>query len=268
MTMLTMMLASVLSLSPCAQDGSIVSATRGITGRVFVESDTGIVRGRPDLDLESPMLVRLAKVRDIEGGGVACEIEFIGIDVGVFDLRDVLVFEDGSNIDRLDPIPIEIVSNLAQDAPTDLVLVAPPPTTLQGGYTAVLVAIGIVWVLVPVLAILRRLARRRPEPEPLERGPTLAEKIAPLVESASQRDLSIAEQGRLELLLYAHWQERLGLGSDRPSAVAQLRRHEVAGRLLRAVEGWLHEPHSVPPSRSEIAVLLDPYRHVPAGGVE
>lgn len=268
MTMLAMMLASMSLLISGTQDDPITSTTRGITGRVLIESDSGVVRGRPDLDLDSPILVRLAKVEDIGEGRVACELEFIGVDAGVFDLRDVLVFENGVSIDRLDPIPVEIVSNLARDAPTDLVLVAPPPALLEGGYSAALLTIGIVWVLIPVVVIVRRLFRPRPEPELFERGPTLAEKIAPLIESASQRELSIAEQGRLELLLYAHWQERLNLGSDRPNAVAQLRRHETAGRLLRAVERWLHEPHATAPSRSEIASLLEPYRHIPAGGVE
>lgn len=268
MTMPVTLLASMLSLAFVAQEDPVASATRGITGRVLIESESSVIRGRPDLDLESPLLVRLAKLEEIDGGGFACELEFIGIDVGVFDLRDVLVFEDGSSVEQLDPIPIEIVSNLARDAPTDLVLVSPPTAILEGGYSAALIAIGIAWILVPVVVLLRRLIRRRPEPEPVKRAPTLAEQIAPLVESAAKRDLSIAEQGRLELLLYAHWQEQLGLASDRPSAVEHLRHHEVAGRLLRAVERWLHERTSTPPSRAEIAVLLEPYRHVPAGGVE
>ena len=40
-----------------------VTVTRGITGRILVESEHGFVRGRPDLDLESPILVRVANVR-------------------------------------------------------------------------------------------------------------------------------------------------------------------------------------------------------------
>ena len=266
--MWTGLLASFLLSSCVLQGDPVASATRGITGKVRIESDASVIRGRPDLDRNSPLLVRLARVEPMSDGGIACELEFIGVNVGVFDLREVLVFEDGSSIDALDPIPIEIVSNLERDAPTDLALAAPPATTLGGGYTATLVAIGIAWVLVPVIVLLRRLLKHEPPVEPAPRGPTLAEKLAPLVESAANRDLSIAEQGRLELLLYAHWQDRLGLVRDRPGAVEYLRNHEVAGRLLRSVERWLHEPRAHPPSRSEINALLEPYRHVHAGGVE
>ena len=46
-----------------ASTGRTRAVTRGITGRIVVESEHGFVRGRPDLDLESPILVRVAKSR-------------------------------------------------------------------------------------------------------------------------------------------------------------------------------------------------------------
>ena len=95
-----------------------------------------------------------------------------------------------------------------------------------------------------------------PEPPP----PTIGERIAPIVEAAASRRLSIQEQGRLELLLYAHWQEELQLEDDRAVAFARLRRHEVAGALLRTVERWLHDPSGPEPDKREIAALLAPYR--------
>ena len=39
-----------------------------------------------------------------------------------------------------------------------------------------------------------------------------------------------------------------------------MRRHEVAGELLRAVERWLHDPDGPEPDEREIADLLEPYR--------
>ena len=101
------------------------SATRGITGQVRVLSASGLLRGRPDLDLESPLLVRLADYERLEDGRFACDLEFIGTEVGIFDLREVLVFENGTDIATIPPVSIEVVSNLAVDAPTDLVLAAP-----------------------------------------------------------------------------------------------------------------------------------------------
>jgi hypothetical protein len=240
-----------------AQD--MVTVTRGITGRLVVESEHGFVRGRPDLNLASPLLVRVAGVRIGPDRRHVSELEFIGTDVGEFDLREVLVFEDGGPIDRIGPQMIEVVSNLSANAPSDVFLAEAPSVTIGGGYRTILGAIGIAWLLVPVIVVTRRLLRRPPPQVEVVPPPTIAEKIAPLVEIAATRDLTVAEQGRLELLLYAYWQERLGLGPDRVRAVAELRGHLVAGRLLRSIEAWLHAPHQNPPTKREISDLLAPY---------
>ncbi len=54
---------------------------------------------------------------------------------------------------------------------------------------------------------------------------------------------------------------------DGPQAevVMRLRRDVEAGRLLRAVESWLHA-HTSPtaPAEGEVASLLEPYRRVAA----
>lgn len=266
MTLLACFLGCLVFTSPL-QDEVISSSTRGITGQVRILSDGGLLRGRPDLDLESPMLVRLASYEQLDDGRFACDLEYIGTEIGIFDLREVLVFDQGGSPASLDPIPIQIVSNLAVDAPTDLVLVMPPGNTLEGGYTVGLIVIACLWLLVPLLVLAARLGRPRIKPVPQEPEETLAERIAPLVDAAATRGLSIAEQGRLELLLYAHWQERLQLQADRPAAVAQLRTDREAGRLIRAVESWLHDPASPEPSREEISRLLEPYRTPANGGV-
>jgi hypothetical protein len=236
-----------------------VTVTRGITGRLVVESEHGFVRGRPDLDLGSPILVRVASVQTRPDNMRVSELEFIGTDVGEFDLRTVLVFEDGGPIERIGPQMIEIISNLSANAPSDVFLAEAAPAIIEGGYRAILIGIGIAWLLVPVVVVTRRLLRRPPPTIEVIPPPTIAEKIAPLVESAATRELTVAEQGRLELLLYAHWQERLGLGPDRVRAVSELRGHDVAGKLLRAIESWLHAPHQNPPSKREITDLLAPY---------
>ena len=252
----------ILLVSPVSplQDEVVGSATRGITGRVRIESNEGILRGRPDLDLESPLLVRLAAYEDLGDGRFASELDYIGTVAGTFDLRDVLVFESGAPVAELAPIPVEIVSNLSTDAPTDLVMAPPPASSLEGGYSVVLAVVCILWLLVPLIVLARRLVRRAPVVVPDPPAPTIGERIAPIVEAAASRRLSVEEQGRLELLLYAHWQEELKLDDDRALAVARLRRHELAGELLRTVERWLHDPNGPEPDEQEIADLLEPYR--------
>ena len=233
--------------------------TRGITGRIVVESEHGHVRGRPDQDLDSSILVRVAARDRTEGGRSVTELEFIGVDAGVFDLRDSLVFDDGGPTDRLDPLTIEIVSKLASDAPSDVFLAEAPPATIAGGYRTLLVAIAVVWIMIPVLVVIRRWLRRPPPPAVASSPPTLLDRLEPLVRSAADRELTVDEQGRLELLLHAYWRKRLGLEEDPVLAVGVIRQDPEAGRLLRRVESWLHAPDGRDPSAAEIVELLAPY---------
>ncbi|MCH2152233.1 MAG: hypothetical protein MK089_02730 [Phycisphaerales bacterium] len=256
MSLLLVVLTSIQDVDPMA------SATRGITGSVKVQIEDGTLRGRADLDLDSPLLVRVASIQPQESGSLY-ELEFIGTTPGLFDLRDVLVFADGSSTDLLPPLPVQIVSNLEDHAASDLSMTMPPATDIAGGYQTWIIIIGVLWILIPIVAIMAKFKQPSEEPQVEPTKPTLAEQLSPLVNAACNRNLSISEQGQLELLLYWHWQEELGLGSDRPEAVSRLRHHEIAGLLLRKVEAWLHDPRSTTPTQAELQDLLQPYRDSP-----
>lgn len=241
------------------------AATRGITGRIVVESEHGHVRGRPDLDLDSSILVRVADRDRTDDGRSITELEYIGVDAGVFDLRESIVFDDGGSIDRMPPLTIEIVSNLATDAPSDVFLAEAPPASIVGGYRKLLVVVAVVWILVPVAVMIRRRLRRPPPPPVAPTPPTVFDRLEPLVRRAVDRELTIEERGRLELLLFAHWSGRLGLADDPVEAVRRIRTDPEAGRLLRRVESWLHAPGGRTPSATELGELLAPYRETMPG---
>ena len=236
------------------------SAVRGITGNVRIEIDGGQVRGRPDLDLDSPLLVRIAGIEELGDDRRVFEVQFIGVNTGIYDLREVLVVDDVPAVDVLEPIPVEIISQLGEDAPTDVFVASTPPTWIPGGYWRSLLLLCVAWILVPIVVLLARLLRPRDQAVVMAPLPTIVERLQPLLAAANKGELSIAQQGELELLLYSHWQDQLELGGDRPTAIRLLRRHEVAGRLLRAVESWLHAPNHEEPSRDDMERLLDPYR--------
>jgi hypothetical protein len=88
---------------------------------------------------------------------------------------------------------------------------------------------------------------------------TLAERLRPLVESASRGQLGADEQAHLERMLIGHWRERLALDAlDASEAMSRLRAHPEAGALLRALEDWLHRP---PGSvQVDVEAMLAPYR--------
>ena len=250
---------------------SEAQVTRGITGSIQFVSEGIRVRPRLDLNLDSPILVRVASERDLGNGSIEYTIEYIGAREGLFDLRETLEGVDGTVLlaAALPPIPIEIVSHLEVDAPTDVFVTAEPGMELVGGYRWIVGIIVAAWALVPIVAWVRR---PRPEIEIVEvedSGPTLADQLQPLVEAAANRTLSTPERGRLELLLYGFWSETLGLDErDRAEAIQRLRRDAEAGAVLRSVEAWLHGRHEATVTPCEINLLLEPYRSSPARCVE
>jgi hypothetical protein len=241
-------------------------ATRGITGSVAVIDRGDGLRPRSDLDMDSPLLVRIAApLADESAGARSLVLEFIGTHEGVYDLRTVLERPDGSFPEDLAPIPIEIVRRLDPGAGTDVFMEERGARPITGGYRRTLVAIGVAWILVPALVAARRIAARGADAAEAPPAPaaSLAELLEPLLVAAADRSMTVEERGRLELLLSARLGERAGLaGVPRPEAIARLRRDESAGRVLLAVEGWLHRPGDPEDRRPEIARLLAPYRSV------
>lgn len=269
-------IAALVAGSP-AQDAPAPAATasatsdRGIAGAVEIVTDGSPLRARPEQTLDAPLLVRVARSEAGPDGRVRSRIEFIGTIVGEFDLRPLLEHVDGSPADAIPPIIVRIESTLPGDVGSDLYGGTSTERLHRTWYYAALAVGGIAWISVPVIVAVRRRLRRVPvaPPPPPAPTPSLADRLRPLVRSAIDGSLGVAGLGQLELLLYGHWRQRLGLeGLSQAQAVATLRRHPEAGRLLVAVERWLHDRGSAAgrPPDDEVESLLAPYREVPATG--
>jgi hypothetical protein len=97
---------------------------------------------------------------------------------------------------------------------------------------------------------------------------SLAEQLRPLVEAARVGTLDLSKRAELERLLIGYWSKRLGLVDQHPAdALAEMKRHEEAGPLLRQVEEWLHSPN-VDASSVDVAELLAPYHNLPEDEAE
>ncbi|MGE3109970.1 MAG: hypothetical protein AB7G11_07135 [Phycisphaerales bacterium] len=252
--------------------GSVrATASRGVAGEFVLEYAGPVLRAKPNQALTSPMLVRLELLDTGQikpGEKRRYRLSFIGAVAGTFDLREFIERADGQALTDLPELSVAVVSQLPEKHGTDLFTAKHPTFLLQSHYhTLMYVFIGL-WLAVPALVLVRRSLRRRaatvqtPAPPP----PTLAEQLRPLVEAAATRDLSIAERGRLELLLISFWRDRLGLWSLAPAqAIGRIRADQTAGRLLGAVERWLHARGSgTGRPTDDIAALLEPYRSMPA----
>lgn len=243
----------------------LATAVRGIAGTVEFEVAGERVTTRPVQTVTAPMVVRIVDSEPAGEGRTRYTAAFVGTIAGEYDLRELLQRHDGAPLE-VDPIPVHVISQLPPDHGTDLFSQSEAPGLTASRYRAAMIALGVVWLAAPGVYFAVRAARRRPEPAaaPAPPPPTLAEQLRPLVESALAGELSVHGRGRLELLLYMHWRQRLGLSGPQAEAVARLRRDPEAGKLLRAVEAWLHARPGDAPADSDVTDLLAPYRDAPA----
>jgi len=247
------------------------TAARGITGELIFEYAGPALRAKPNQSLVSPMLVRLTPEtepsRDGAGKSVKYRLNFNGGVAGIFDLREYVEQVDGRAPTDLPPLRVSIVSQLPERHGTDLFESDHQGVRMVGRYRDALIGIGVLWILVPVAVIARRLMKRK-SVEAVEiatPAPTLADQLKPLVEAAVGGGMSVADQGRLELLLIWFWSERLGLQSLSPAdAIGRIRADATAGKLLVTIERWLHGRGGANISKEELAALLEPYRSIAA----
>jgi hypothetical protein len=211
---------------------------------------------------KSALLLRVASTRP-HGSQVHYDLRYIGRVPGKHDLRDYLIDVNGAPATNLPPLAVEVAGILPKAHNgwlEDQALRAP---SIFGGYRGIVGTVIVVWALLLVPLVFMR--RRKPvqgAPEPA-REPSLADRLKPLVEQAAAGELSADGKATLERMLIQHWQRRLQLADATGERLIQrLREHPEAGRLLRALEDWLHRP----PGSVTVNVdnLLAPYRQLPA----
>lgn len=216
-------------------------------------------------DRQQPIVLRIAGVFP-HGSACRYDLVYYGLEPGQFDLKDYLRRTDGSSTDEVPSILVEIQPVLppGQIEPNEL---EPQSIGRLGGYRALLVVGGIVWVG-GLLVILFAGRKRRQAAALAARQPaSLADRLRGTVEDAVAGKLSQSELAELERMLLAYWRRRLGMEDlDAAEAIARLREHEDAGALLKQLERWLHCPDTAPDV--DIASLLEPYRTLPADTLE
>jgi hypothetical protein len=249
-----------------SSDKPSVTAVRGIAGAVEFRAAGPRIRASATQSLTSPVVVRVAEAMPEGDGQTKYRVEFIGMVAGDHDLRAYLERQDGSAL-NLPPITARVLSQLTPDHGTDLFSTSETPILRPSLYRAGMIVLAVVWAGVPIVYFGVRALRRREAapPPPAPPPPSFADQLRPLVQSAIAGSLSIAERGRLELLLYLYWRGRLNLAGRQAEVISQLRMDTQAGALLRAVEFWLHgRRDDLGRAEGELAALLEPYRHAPA----
>jgi len=219
----------------------------------------------PMEDRQQPIVLRVAGVFP-HGSAHRYDLIYYGLEPGKFDLKDYLRRTDGSSMGEAPPILVEIQPVLppGQIEPNKL---EPRSAGRLGGYRAMLVLGGIVWVG-GLLVILFAGRKRRQAAALAARQPaSLADRLRGTVEDAVAGKLNQSELAELERMLLAYWRRRLDMEElDAAEAIVRLREHEDAGALLKQLERWLHCPDTS--SDVDVASLLEPYRNLPADALE
>lgn len=211
---------------------------RGTVASFEIEHPAGPLRAKALRDGSSPILVRVAP---LGGPRHRHRVECLGVVEGEFDLLPLLEQTDGRPPEGLEPLPVEIFSQLPPNPATDLYGLPEPRLGLESRYRAALGAIGLAWIAVPAVVVGRRLLRRPPaEAPPPPPPPTALERVRELLAEARNRPLDVAERGRFELLLLQALREAAPGAADLAEATAQLRRDPASAPTVRAVERWLH----------------------------
>lgn len=266
------LLPTLVTGSACAADSDgpfSLTVKRGLTAQLQFSHSSSTLKAIPDQSIDAQLLVRLERT---ELGGTALgqqnsdyTLWFFGTVAGDYDLSQFIVESDGLPLAANESLPAmmaHIVSDLPPGHGTNLYELDDPRLQAPGGYRATLIAFAVLWAAVPAIwGFLYWRARQPVQPIAVVQLPTLADRLRPLVQRASEGQLSVEEQSRLEMLIYVYWQRRLNLSESLVDALPLMRRHEQAGGLLRAMEAWIHDDnslhHSLDPSTME--ALLAPY---------
>jgi hypothetical protein len=246
----------------CAADGEVPQSQVGLSAQIEgVVLPGSELEPRPWEDRQAPIVVRIEATYP-HGDAFRYDLVYFGLEPGRYFLREFLQRKDGSSTGDLPPLPVDVVSVLPEGhvPPHDLAETEVPRV---GGYRSIMLA-GIVAWLVGIVAIL--LVRRRQhlaQAAAVRHVPTLVERLRPIVEDALQGRLAPEQQAELERLLLNYWRRRLHLEDLKAAdAIAQLRKHEEAGAVLRQLELWLHHPTAR--QTVDVATLLSPYQDLPA----
>lgn len=255
---LSIALTALVLLSPLPAGATEEHRTTvGMEGSVVVTLPGPEVVAVPVTD-SSDLVLRIGRVEKTDDA-FTYHLHYLGTKPGQHNLADYLVYKNKLPLTNAVPIPVVIENKLPARHGGALTAIDPAPLSDSAWYWFTMPAVILLWLLLLILLIFYK--RRKPLPGPFPQHiPTLVERLEPLVAKASEGKLSIEEKAHLEGLMLLFWCDELDLDrEDIGPSLRTLKQHEVAGELIRAIEGWLHKP----PGREHIPMdqLLDPYKH-------
>lgn len=209
---------------------------------------------------KDPLDLRILAVYPHGTAGFRYDLEYIGYVPGKLNLSSWLVPKDGAKGVALPPVEVEIASSLPAGQPGSLEALDLRKKGPHRAYAVLFLLLLLTWIAAGIALVVAWLRSIRPiAPEIVAAPPTPAEQLQPWIRLALQGGLDAAGKAELERRIIGFWRDRLRLTVLPPDeALKKIRDDAEAGRLLKLIENWLHNP-SARISEAEINEALKPY---------
>jgi hypothetical protein len=231
----------------------------GLEGKVMVVLPGPKLKAAPVGD-KSKIILRIHDIFP-NGNSYRYDLRYFGFVPGKYNLNQFLLTLDGKTPTNLPPTKIIIGGILPEDHDGILIEEDNTKIELSSNYTAWLIGIVALWILIALPLFLAGLKSKKNFGKTNDfNEPDLAQRLRPLVEQAATGDLDTEGRAILERMIFSHWREQLNLPKEGNPVdlYLQLKQHDDAGPLLCGLEDWLHRPPGT--SAVDITALLEPYR--------
>jgi hypothetical protein len=256
---LTILFLVLCRVAAAAEAGLSASPTVGIEGSVSLEIP-GPQLFAIQRDKDALLYLWIVGVKKNENS-FTYDFRYVGMRPGKHNLLYYLRYQDGASPAGLQhKVTVEVKSALEEGHVGYLTKIEPVPIRLFTWYREIVAGLVIVWavLLVPLVLVGRPSKKEEISVLPPQ---SLADRLRPLVVKAADGKLTLEEKALFERLMLGYWCQRLELDpKDILKSLAVLRKHDVAGELICAIESWFHKPISA--DGVDIAALLEPYRNL------
>lgn len=213
-----------------------------------------------------PIVLRIVSVKPHGPDMFRYELEYYGLSPGEYNLVNFLERKDRTPPGELPEVKAQINSILAADRvePNRPRETSIPPI---GGYLFWMRTLAVLW-MIGIFVILFSKRKRDSKNEAADLpGPSLADRLQPMVEKAISGELTNSQMAELEMMLVAFWRKRLHLEqADIAKVTQELKNHEEAGPLIQQLEILLHRPHTE--NEVNVSQILEPYQNLPAEALD
>ncbi len=202
--------------------------------------------------------VRIAEVTERPDRRIY-DLRYIVNRAGTFDLKDYLVADDGSTLERLPAFKFEGDPKLSKNLDTRIQETEEIRVDVGGQYYETMAVLALLWIGWLLLLIFWKRPQPPAVPDAGPPPPTLAEMMRSFLAQLEAGTLNADAKAKMEMIMLQCWRNELALNAEpMHTSLDQIASHGSTGEALKKLQHWLHHPNSFVPS-ADIAAVIKPY---------